>query len=214
MKPSRVMVTTIWPGSIRLSSSWSATASTIAVMRGRRQFRARRHQLAAHHLHAADVRAENVEQIADPRRRPRPVLLDLVALEPGQALQTQFEDAARLRFRQAHRAPRLMTLPGSSISASSTPISAAGQSRSISAARAVGGVGARADQADHLVDIVDRDREADQQMCARSRAFASSKRLRRRITSSRNAMKRQQRVASGPSAAAGRRRAPACSRRS
>ena len=34
MKPSRVIVTTIWPGSIRLSSSWSAAASTMAVMRG------------------------------------------------------------------------------------------------------------------------------------------------------------------------------------
>ncbi len=40
-------------------------------------------------------------------------------------------------------------------------MSRAGQTRSISAARAAAGIGRGADEADHLVDIGDRDREAD-----------------------------------------------------
>ena len=54
-----------------------------------------------------------------------------------------------------------MTLPGSSISASSAPISSAGQSRSINADARRRRVGAGADQPDHFIDIGDGDGEAN-----------------------------------------------------
>ena len=58
---------------------------------------------------------------------------------------------------------------GSSISAISGAMSRAGQSRAISASRAVVGVRRGADEADHLVDIGDGDGEADQHMRAVAR---------------------------------------------
>ena len=164
MKPSRVMVTTIWPGSIRLSSSWSASASAMSVIRGEAISLRAAASSSRHHFHAADARAEDVQQFADLSRDLGQLGLDFLALQAGQAC------------RRSSRMPRAcssvrrtvpsgaMTLPGSSISASSAPISSAGQSRSISADAGGGGVGAGADQPDDLVDIGDRDREADQLM--------------------------------------------------
>ena len=56
----------------------------------------------------------------------------------------------------------VMTLPGSSISASSAPISVGRPVALHQRGPRRRGVGARADQPDHLVDIGHRDREADQ----------------------------------------------------
>ncbi len=69
----------------------------------RRKLGARRRQLAAHHLHAPHIRAEDVEQIRDAAADLGQLGLDLVPLKPGQPLQAQFEDAARLLLRQPDR---------------------------------------------------------------------------------------------------------------
>ena len=85
--------------------------------------------------------AEDFQQVADLFRDLGHLGLDLLALQPGQAC------------RRSSRMPRacssvsrtvpsgVMTLPGSSISASSAPISPAGQSRSINATRAAAASG-------------------------------------------------------------------------
>ncbi len=81
------------------------------------------------------------------------------------------------------------TLPGSSISASSdSTISSAGQSRSISAARAVAASGlARISRITSSMLATAMARPTSR--CARSRALSRSNRARRRITSSRKRMK-------------------------
>ena len=106
MKPSRVMVTTIWPGSIRLSSSWSDGASTMSVIRGE--------AIAARAFGSSSRitsmrrgwRAEDLQQLADLAGDLGQVRLDLLAFQAGQALQPRFQDAARLLFGQAHGAVR------------------------------------------------------------------------------------------------------------
>ena len=111
--------------------------------------------------------AEDVQQIADLRRRPRSC--------PGWIFS---RSSPVRRCRRNSRMPRacssvrrtvpsaLITLPGSSISASSgADIGGRPVARHQRGARGRG-VGAGADQADHLVDVGDRDGEPDQQMRA------------------------------------------------
>ncbi len=143
MKPSRVMVTTIWPGSIRLSSSWSAAASAISVIRGVAISARDRGEFLAHHLHAprrgeARISSRSLDLFGDLGQ----FRLDLLALQPGQPLQPQVQDAARLLLGQAHRAVvgrRYCRDPRSAPAAAARR--SAGQSRSISAARAAAASG-------------------------------------------------------------------------
>ena len=106
MKPSRVIVTTIWPGSIRLSSSWSAAASMMSVIRG---------EAISARACASSSRISSMRRGREDRMSSRSRIfaatsiiscLDLLALQPGQALQPQIQDAARLLVRQPHRAVR------------------------------------------------------------------------------------------------------------
>ncbi len=104
MKPSRVIVTTIWPGSIRLSSSWSAAASMMSVIRGEAiSARAFANSSRINSIRRGS-RRQDIQQIADLRRDLGHLLLDLLALQPGQPRQAQFQDAARLLVGQPHRA--------------------------------------------------------------------------------------------------------------
>ena len=163
MKPSRVMVTTIWPGSIRLSSSWSASASTISVIRGE-----------AISLRAAGSSSviTSMRRVREPRMSSSSRIfsadlghlgLDLLALQAGQALQAQFQDAARLFLGQAHRAVRRDDVAGLVDQRQQRADIARPASRAPSApSRAAAASGLARISADHLVDVGDRDRQADQ----------------------------------------------------
>ena len=111
------------------------------------------------------ARAQDVEIVGDLGGELVQRLGDLVAAERGQAREAQFEDGARLRLGQADTCrPRASAWRGSAISAISGAMSRAGQARAIRASRAARRVGRGADEADHLVDIGDRDGEADLDM--------------------------------------------------
>ena len=156
---------------------------------------ARLHQFLAHHFHAPRMRAEDVQQLADLGR-------DLVQVLRGSS---RAPGPVR-RCRRISRMPRacssvrrtvssaLITLPGSSIRASSGADIGGGPVALHQGGACGGGVGAGADQADHLVDVRDRDGEPDQRLCAVCAPCSSSKRARRTITSSRNADEAVQRV--------------------
>ena len=91
------------------------------------------------------------------------LVADLVALQPGQALQAQLQDGPRLGLGQAVGAVLGdHAVPGSSIRAISGPTSPAGQARAISWLARRLRIGRGADQGDHLVDIGHRDGEAEQ----------------------------------------------------
>ena len=117
----------------------------------------------------ARARAQDVEIIGDFLGELVELGLDLVAAERGQALQAQIEDGLGLLVGQLV-APAAETLwRGSSISVTMAATSFAGQSRVHQLlARLVGVLGA-ADELDHLVDIGDRDGEADQHVGAVAR---------------------------------------------
>ena len=118
----------------------------------------------------AGARAQDVEIIGDLAGELVELGLDLVAAERGQPLQAQVEDGLGLLGGQPRRCRPADTLwRGSSISVTMAATSRAGQSRAINCSRASLASLARADQLDHLVDIGDRDGEADQDMGAVAR---------------------------------------------
>ncbi len=187
MKPSRVMVTTIWPGSTSASSSWSATKSTMAVIRGE----------------AISSRTAASSSRMTSRRRGRlPRISSSSVISPATSDRSAWifsRSSPVSRARRRSRMPRAWVsvsrtlpsstrLPLSSTSASSGTMSSAGQSRSMSAARAVaesGLVRMRRMTSSMLATATARPISR----CARSRALASRKRLRRSTTSSRKARK-------------------------
>ena len=137
----------------------------------------------------ARARAQDVEIVGDFGGKLVELFLDLVAAERGQPLQAQIEDGLGLFGGKLASCPSELTLwRGSSISVTIEATSLAGQSRSIKASRASFGILGGADQLDDLVDIGDRDGEADQHMGAVAR-LAEQNLVRRDTTSSRKAMK-------------------------
>ena len=127
-------------------------------------------QLLAHQREQLVAVAQQLEIALDQLGDLAQLLGDLVALQPGQALQAQLEDGAGLGLGQPVGARRPTTSrPGSAIRAISGATSAAGQSRAISALARHHRVGRAADQLDHLVDVGDGDGEADQHMGAVAR---------------------------------------------
>ncbi len=121
-------------------------------------------QLAAQHLDQPRARAQDFEIAGDLGDQPAQFLGDLVALESGQALQAQIEDRARLLVGQpvgavgGDLAARLADQRDKRRDIGGRP------GAPTSPARAVGRIGRGADQGDDLVDIGDRDRQADQDM--------------------------------------------------
>ena len=123
-------------------------------------------ELLRHHLQAAGAAAEDLQQLADAAGDLLQLRRDLVALQAGEALQGQRQDAAGLRVRQPHRAVGGHDVAGV-LHQGEQGVDIAGRP----GARHQRGAGlrrvaARADQADHLVDVGDRDGEADQQVPA------------------------------------------------
>ena len=98
------------------------------------------------------------------------VVADLVALQPCQAVQPQVEDTLGLALAQAIGVVRRSGCSGSFTSSISGPVSPTGQSRRHQPGLRRAGIGRASDQLDNLVDIGDRDREADQQMRLDARA--------------------------------------------
>ncbi len=99
-----MIVTTIWPGSIRLSSSWSAAASVISVARGvpiSRRTAASSSRITSSRRGAG---ADDIQQVANLLRDVGEFGLNLVALKAGEALQPEVEDAARLSLGQLYGA--------------------------------------------------------------------------------------------------------------
>ena len=80
--------------------SASNSTSSIAVRRGVGEPLLDRQQFAAQHLDQPGARAQDLEIAGDLGDQAAQFLGDLVALQPGQALQAQIEDGARLLFRQ------------------------------------------------------------------------------------------------------------------
>ena len=121
-------------------------------------------ELVADDAHQADARAQDVEIVGDFDRQPVERLGDLVASERGQARKAQFEDRARLRFREADRAvgvERVARIGDQRderrhVARRPHPL----HQRGARGRR----IGRGADEADHLVDIGDRDGEADLDM--------------------------------------------------
>ena len=155
---------------IRSSSSISPSWSTITVRRGVANSVLHRGELVLDDGLDAGARAQDVEIVGDLGGELVELVRDLVAAERGQALQAQIEDGLGLLVRQPRRCRRSTTRwRGSSISAISGAMSFAGQSRAIKRFARLVGVLRGADQPDHLVDIGDRDGEADQDMGAVAR---------------------------------------------
>ena len=117
----------------------------------------------------ARARAQDVEIVGDLGGELLQLLGDLVAAERGQALQAQLEDGARLLVREPVGAVLGDRGGADRRSARSAARCPAPASRAPSAPRAPSRVRRGADQRDHLVDIGDRDREADQDMRALAR---------------------------------------------
>ena len=210
MKPSRVMVTTIWPGSIRLSSSWSASASMMSVSRGE-----------AISLRAAvsSSRITSMRRMREPRMSSSSRIfaadlghlgVDLLALQPGQPLQPQFQDAARLLLGQPHGAlGRDRRCPARRSARATAPTSAAGQSRSIKATRAAAASGLariRRITSSILATAIAR----PTRLCARSRALLQFEPGAAEDHLLAEADEAHAARPSAPSAAAGRCPAPAC----
>ena len=132
----------------------------------RRDLGADSDQFLGHHLHAADAAAKDVQQRRDALADLGQLGGDLVALQSGQPVQRQRQDAAGLRIRQSHRAfvgddvARVLHQRQQRADIAGGPVAAhqrgAGRGR----------VRAGADDADDLVDIGHRDGQADQQMAA------------------------------------------------
>ena len=115
-----------------------------------------------HQLHAAGAGAEDFQQFADFAGDFFQFLLDLLPFQPGQALQAQFQDAAGLLFRQAHRAFGADHVAGL-VDQGQQGADIGGGPVAVHQRDAGGrGVGAGADQPDHLVDVGHRDGQADQ----------------------------------------------------
>ncbi len=115
------------------------------------------------------ARAEDVEIVGDLRRELVQRLGDFVAPERGEARQTQFQNGARLRVGETHRsvfAERVARI-GDQRDQRRHVARRPGALHQRGARRA--GVGRGADQADHFVDIGDRDGEADLDMRAVAR---------------------------------------------
>ena len=121
-------------------------------------------QLVAQDLDKALARAQDFEMAADLGDQLLQFVGDLVALEPRQALQPEIEDRARLLVGELvgavrGNAPALRLDPCQQwrdIIGRPAPPDEAGTSG--------GGIGRGADQRDDLVDVGDRDEEADQGM--------------------------------------------------
>jgi hypothetical protein len=160
MKPSRVMVTTIWPGSIRLRRP-GRRPSAMSVIRGEAILRGR-DQFLAHHLHAAR-RADDVQQVP---------ICSATSVSSAWILS---RSRPVRRCRRSSRMPRAcssvsarcrrrMMLPGIVDQRQQRRRRPRPASRGPSAPRAPCGIRAGADHPDHLIDIGDRDGQADQQM--------------------------------------------------
>ena len=135
----------------------------------RRDLRAHRQQLVANNLHAARAAAQNVQQVADLVADFAQLGGDLVAFQPGQALQPQLQNAAGLLLGQPHRAgvgdyvALVLNQVEQHAHVARGPVAAhQGFARGCR-------FGAGADDADDLVDIGDRDGQADQLVAALAR---------------------------------------------
>ena len=187
MKPSRVMVTTIWPGSIRLSSVWSPAMSEISVARG---------VAISARTTASSSRITSRRRGLLPMMSSKSLILWLTSVSSAWIFSRS--NPVR-RCRRSSRMPRAWasvsrtlppttTLPSSWISDSSGSISAASHSWVISDSRAAAASGAA------RISAITRSMLATASTSPtsrwpRSRALPRSKRERLRITSSRKAMK-------------------------
>ena len=120
-------------------------------------------ELRTHDLDHAFARAEDVEIVADRRGERVQLLGDLAAFEPGQALQPQIEDGARLLVGQPVRALAdwmlgIVEQRDKVRNGLGRPV--ARQQARPRLCRVLGG----ADQGDHLVDVRDGNGEPDQHM--------------------------------------------------
>ena len=118
----------------------------------------------------ARARAQDVEIVGDLGGELVELVLDLVAAERGEALQAQVEDRARLHVGEPVGAvgrELVARIVDQRDQRARRP--AAGQSRAISASRASFASFEARISADHLVDIGDRDGEADQHVGAVAR---------------------------------------------
>ena len=118
----------------------------------------------------ARARAQDVEIVGDLVGELVELGLDLVAAERGEPLQPQIED--RLGLLGGELGGAFGATPVARIVDQRRPCAAtscAGQSRAISCLARLVGVLGGADELDHLVDIGDRDGEADQDMGAVAR---------------------------------------------
>ena len=118
-------------------------------------------ELVADDAHEARARTQDVEIVGDLGRELLQRLGDLVAAERSEAREPQFEDRARLRFGEADRAVGVERMArigderdqGRHVARRPQPV----HQRCARRRR----IGRGADEADHLVDVGDRDREAD-----------------------------------------------------
>ncbi len=139
---------------------------------GRREARLDREQLLLEHLEQPLARAQDLQELLDALAELGQLVVDPPALELGQALQAQVEDRLGLALGQpvgvvgADRRGIVRRLLGEveqGCDVAEPPV-ACGE-------LGLGGrrIGCAADQRDHLVDVGDRDREAEQGMRPRTR---------------------------------------------
>ena len=121
-------------------------------------------ELIADNGHEPRARAQDVEIVGDFHRQPIERLGDFVPSERSQARETQFEDRARLRFREANGAVGVERVARIGDERDERR-HVARRPHPLHQRRSCGGrIGGRADEADHLVDVGDRDRQADLHM--------------------------------------------------
>ena len=142
--------------------SASNSTSSIAVRRGLANCVLDRQQFAAQHLDQPRARAQDVEIAGDLGDQFPQLVGDLLAFEAGQALQPQIEDRARLLVGKLVGAVRGERAAGLADQLDQRPDIAGRPAPSDETGARVRRVGRGADQRDDLVDIGDRDQEADQ----------------------------------------------------
>ena len=151
---------------IRSSSSTSPSCSMMTVLRGVANSRLHRGEFVLDDGLHAGARAQDVEIVGDLHRELVELFGNLLAAERGQPLQAQIENGLGLLERQPRGAvggepvARIVDQRDHRRDVLGRPVA-----RHQGVARGVG-IGRGADHADDLVDIGDRDREADQDMGA------------------------------------------------
>jgi hypothetical protein len=164
-----VTVTTMSSRSIRSSSSIPSAGGDLGdARRGETWRRSRRTRRACITRRACAV-AEDLEQLGDRGGELAQLAADLVAAERGEAVEAQLEDGADLRVGEAVGAsPFRLMLDRFDQRDVGRDLGDRPFAREQGGAR-FGGRGGAADDADHLVEVGDRDDEAEQDVRALAR---------------------------------------------